>query len=429
MQQKDAKLLDLKKVKIVLGNGFDLFCGLKTTYRDFFSIYKDKYDYLCQWGEHVASFLAQNPHLKEDPWGLVIQVKGMNLINCWDAFFAMIFDRMRGYLWCDVEAEMLDSLVKRDSEVDDDYKPHWEDVWEFIRKENAGSHKPGSVILGQFLVKKAGGVPKTRDEFYEFLLGQLREFENYFGRFITRQHLSWNQFQCEFNNSYIRNARSLLEQLCVPNEIASIDCFNYGFTPELEFYERCKFVNGDCLNPIFGIDSVFDPSDPRYVFTKTNRRIEWAMNKSVSADGGTFQNVIVFGHSLSQHDYNYFFPVLDELEMTNFSAKGKLVVAYSVYDESKSAEIKKGIRNAVYSLFSAYAKYCGRLEPTRLLDSLTTQGRVLTLEVSKTSTQGRDFLQNIDFWPEETCEECIAWRWQEYLEYGRSMSKQGIDKS
>ena len=423
MRRREETLHDLKKTKIVIGNGFDLFCGLKSTYKDFFSFYHDKYDCLCKWTEEAASILHQNPRLNEDPWGLVNQAKKLDLINCWDVFFAMIFDRMRGYLWCDVESEMLDSLSKRDSVVDDDYKPHWDDVWEFIRKENVGSHKPGSVILGQFLVKNAGGVPKTRDEFYEFLLGQLREFENYFGRFITRQHLSWNQFQLEFNNSYIRNARSLLEQLCDPNEIASIDCFNYGFTPEPEFYERCKFVNGDCLNPIFGIDSVFGPSDPRYVFTKTNRRIEWAMNKSVSADGGTFQNVIVFGHSLSQHDYNYFFPVLDELEMTSFSAKGKLVVAYSVYDESKSAEIKKGIRNAVYSLFSAYAEYCGRLEPTRLLDSLTTQGRVLTLEVSKTSTQGRDFLQNIDYWPEETSEECISGRWQKYLEYGRSMSK------
>ena len=422
MQQKDAKLLDIKKVKIVLGNGFDLFCGLKTTYKDFFSFYKDKYDYLCQWVDQVASFLYQNPHLKEDPWGLMVQVKGMDLINCWDAFFAMIFDRMRGYLWCDVEAEMLDSLSKRDSEVDDDYKPHWEDVWEFINKENMGEHKPGSVIIGQFLVKKAGGLPKTKDEFYEFLLKQLREFENYFGRFITRQHISWNQFLFDYNYTYAYNARALLEQLCEPSEIASIDCFNYGFTPETEFFEKCTFVNGNCLNPIFGIDSVFGPSDPRYIFTKTNRRIEWTMDNGSPASVSEFDNVVIFGHSMSSHDYNYLFPILDELEMTSFASKKRLIVAYSIYDESKKVEIKKRIRNDIYSLFAAYAKYCGKSEPMRLLDSLTTQGRVLVFEVENTSAKGKNFLENTDFWPRETSVEGIATRWGEYLKFGKSLA-------
>lgn len=48
----------------------------------------------------------------------------------------MIFDRMRGYLWCDVESEMLDSPMNRDADVEDDYKHHWENVYEFISGKN-----------------------------------------------------------------------------------------------------------------------------------------------------------------------------------------------------------------------------------------------------------------------------------------------------
>lgn len=421
MHSKEETLRELKKVKIVVGNGFDLFCGLKTTYKDFFSFYHDKYEYLADWTKQVANFLYQNPRLAKDPWDLTILVKRMDLVNCWDVFFAMIFDRMRGYLWCDVETEMLDSLTKRDADVDDDYKPHWENVWEFIRKENMDKHKPGSIIIGQFLYRKARGLPKTKDDFYEFLLGQLREFENYFGGFITRQHVSWNQFLFDCNKTYVRNAHSLLEQFCEPSEIVSIDCFNYGFTPESEFYDKCKFVNGNYLNPIFGIDSVFGPSDPRYIFTKTNRRIEWAMDSDSSVNVSEFENVVIFGHSLSLHDYNYLFPILDELEMTSFTSKKRLIVAYSIYDESKKAEIKKRIRNGIYSLFTAYAKYCGKLEPTRLLDSLTTQGRVLSFEVTNTSAKGRDFLENSDIWPEQTSLEDISAHWDKYLEFGKSL--------
>ena len=37
------------RVKLVLGNGFDLFCGLKTKYIDFFKSEKRKYDEIKKW--------------------------------------------------------------------------------------------------------------------------------------------------------------------------------------------------------------------------------------------------------------------------------------------------------------------------------------------------------------------------------------------
>ena len=39
----------LRKVKIVIGNGFDLHCGLKSSYEDYFDYYKHKYDYIKSW--------------------------------------------------------------------------------------------------------------------------------------------------------------------------------------------------------------------------------------------------------------------------------------------------------------------------------------------------------------------------------------------
>ena len=411
-----------QKTKIVIGNGFDLFCGLKTTYNDFFSYYSGKYEYLSKWIDEAASVLLQNPHLKNDPFCLMVPVQRIQLINCWDVFFSMVTDRNRERFWCDIETEMLDSFSKRDSDVENDYWPHWEDVWDFVKKKNGAGSKVGSILLGEFFVKKYGGIPETKEAFYEFLLEQLREFEGYFGRFIVRQHVAWNCFAYEYNKAYIANANSLLKQFCDPDEITSIDCFNYAFTPDSRFYGKCQFVNGDCLNPIFGIDSVFEPSDPRYIFTKTNRRIEWVMDRGPKDREDDFDNVVVFGHSLNQHDYNYFFPILDKLEMTDFLSKKKLVIAYSIYDERKAFGIKKGLRKAIYSLFTAYAKYCGKAEqPNRLLDSLTTQNRARIVEVSKTSASTNGFFEKADFWSDELSKNAISERWNRYVDWGREV--------
>ena len=38
---KSEFIKSLQKVKIVIGNGFDLYCGLKTKYKDYFDHNKD----------------------------------------------------------------------------------------------------------------------------------------------------------------------------------------------------------------------------------------------------------------------------------------------------------------------------------------------------------------------------------------------------
>ena len=45
-------LFNLRNVKLVLGNGFDLHCGLKTRYKDFFEFDNTK-DELKNWYEKI----------------------------------------------------------------------------------------------------------------------------------------------------------------------------------------------------------------------------------------------------------------------------------------------------------------------------------------------------------------------------------------
>lgn len=95
-----------------------------------------------------------------------------------------------------------------------------------------------------------------------------------------------------------------------------------------------------------------------------------------------FENVIVFGSSLSQADYSYFFSVLDKINIFDINNLSKIVFAYSIYDLEHENEIKANLAKAIFQLFQEYSKYKGNeAHPNRLLDSLTTQGKVVLYQI------------------------------------------------
>lgn len=63
-------------IKLVLGNGFDLFCGLKTKYIDFFKSEKRKYDEIKKWKD---SFISKDGDLD-----VYIKKSSINWENFWE---------------------------------------------------------------------------------------------------------------------------------------------------------------------------------------------------------------------------------------------------------------------------------------------------------------------------------------------------------
>lgn len=142
-------------------------------------------------------------------------------------------------------------------------------------------------------------------------------------------------------------------------------------------------INGNTARPIFGIDSdAFLAPDPRYIFSKTSRRMELDMLNEKMFISTDFENVIVFGSSLSQADYSYFFSVLDKINIFNINNPSKIVFAYSIYDLKQENDIKANLTKAIFQLFQEYSKYKGNeAHPNRLLDSLTAQGKVILYQL------------------------------------------------
>lgn len=388
---KEEMIKDLKNVKLVIGNGYDLHCGLKSSYADFFMRDADKNNYFNNWLDDFKEKINLNAFTteqsKEDVW---VEFKSIDELNIWDLFFYIETkttnqNNKEAWLWCDIETVMYNSLKSYDSRECNTNLFRWEHVYKAITKKMPKEFKFWKIyVMAKVILEKRNMEGfKNIDEFYYYILDELNQFEKEFGMFIDKKRYSYSNFLLKIpNTDFEKRSKMTLQELCNVDNLVSIDSFNYDDIGDENLNKILHNINGNLENPIFGIDSnLCRASDPRFIFTKTNRRMELEMIDFECQKDIAFDNVIVYGHSLSSNDYSYFFPLLDKLEMTNFLSNKKIIFGFSVYDMGKETEIKRKNRLNIQKLFEAYANYKGLKDVNRLLDSLTTQNRVLTYEI------------------------------------------------
>lgn len=388
---KEEMIKDLKNVKLVIGNGYDLHCGLESSYADFFMRDADKNNYFNNWLDDFKEKINLNAFTteqsKEDVW---VEFKSIDELNIWDLFFYIETkttnqNNKEAWLWCDIETVMYNSLKSYDSRECNTNLFRWEHVYKAITKKMPKEFKFWKIyVMAKVILEKRNMEGfKNIDEFYCYILDELNQFEKEFGKFIDKKRYPYRNFLTKIpNTDFEKRSKMTLQELCSVDNLVSIDSFNYDDIGDDNLNKLLHNINGNLENPIFGIDSnLCRASDPRFIFTKTNRRMELEMINFECQKDIVFDNVIVYGHSLSLNDYSYFFPLLDKLEMTNFLSNKKIIFGFSVYDREKETEIKRKNRLNIQKLFEAYANYKGLKDVNRLLDSLTTQNRVLTYEI------------------------------------------------
>lgn len=388
---KEEMIKDLKNVKLVIGNGYDLHCGLKSSYADFFMRDADKNNYFNKWLDEFKEKISLNAFTteqsKEDVW---VEFKSIDELNIWDLFFYIETkttnqNNKEAWLWCDIETVMYNSLKSYDSRECNTNLFRWEHVYKAITKKMPKEFKFWKIYVMAKVILEKRNMEKFKniDEFYYYILDELNQFEKEFGMFIDKKRYLYSNFLLKIpDTDFEKRSKMTLQELCNVDNLVSIDSFNYDDIGDENLNKILHNINGNLENPIFGIDSnLCRASDPRFIFTKTNRRMELEMIDFECQKDIAFDNVIVYGHSLSSNDYSYFFPLLDKLEMTNFLSNKKIIFGFSVYDMEKETEIKRKNRLNIQKLFEAYANYKGLKDVNRLLDSLTTQNRVLTYEI------------------------------------------------
>lgn len=392
---KQEFIKNLKNVKIVLGNGFDLHCGLHSKYSD----------YYCQnWRKYFFIKDSFSKYKNNDIFDLDFNDKMVQSINTWDVFFVMNGPndpRLLKSDWCDVERLLFSSLISYDEKLSSTDKIalalrsniHWSIIHGLMFSNSLGTNHIDRYIV-EFIKNRSKFICFDYKDFYAYLLKELKDFEKDFGHFIYEQFHDPYFESCSygtkkvFNSEYSRNVNYTINELCDENNLTSIDSFNYSEIEKPSLKAKFQNVNGSYKNPIFGVDSRFMPNEKQFIFTKTCRRIDADMVDETFQSNPYFENVIIYGHSLDEADYSYFFPLFDKLNLLDSTSNGVIVFVYSIYDEAKKSEIEINFRSRMTRIMLEYAKSKHLTDPERLLDSLSTQKRIVSFSLNNLQVNG-----------------------------------------
>ena len=378
---KTTLIQTLKKVKLVIGNGFDLHCGLHTKYSDYYCKHVDDFLYI----NSLYDDYVNSGHLFEDD-----KIKNLSV---WSVFFALNSSKKpkeNKRQWCDIEKLMLSSFLKESDKKTNSGTYLISNIhWDSIKKRIGTNTSPNNHIerfVVDFVKFRMKLFNTHIDGFYRFLLNELKIFEHSFGEFVNNQiHVHWfehcNPGQIHLHTPYIRMAIDTISELCNEANLVAIDSFNYGSIYDESVVEKIQNINGNTESPIFGVDSIFKPKDERFIFTKTGRRIDSDLLTYNYQSKPDFENVVIFGHSLNEADYNYFFPLFDKINLSDTLASGVVVFAYSIFEKENEDPIRDQLRKSLSDLLYAYAVDRKLPNPNRFLDSLSTQKRIVTYEI------------------------------------------------
>lgn len=375
--EKEQVIKDLKNVRLIFGNGFDLFCGLKTRYEDFFNFTPSYVEQIGRWVDTYENISRAKNYLdgtiENHEQFKAFEILDSN-ITIWDIYFYLMSRTRTNLKWCDIEEVMKCSFM---NEIG---KFNWENVriilWNFIKKCSVPPNKLNEEYVCACYCKYAFKGVFNNKQFYEFLLKELKRFEKRFGDYIKKQ-MNYPFYK---TNALITICKFINHPSDYFGSLSSIETFNYS-TLDISG-EIFSNINGKYSKPIFGIDSSnISAENDEYMFTKTYRRMELQFDSNLIKKEFAFENLIIFGHSLNEQDYNYFFPLFNRLNITDSSFEGKIVFAYYVYDEDKRNEIKNELIINIAKMFERYEKYLKLRNENRLLDILQSNNNVILYEI------------------------------------------------
>ena len=400
MIDKREYIHSLKNIKLVLGNGYDLHCKLHSSYKDY--LYKRK-EYFDELRNLITKYKEQFNNCASFLDNTTFDDIELSKVNIWEMVLAvMSYYSVDDKCWFNVEEEMQRSLDDNPSSIGISFPATLNSIQNKIKN---GSFYAD--MFASFFIKKYGLKEIYQSsKFYDTLLDELIEFENSFGEFIHNQRVNtknhWFLIGME-NDKFLKCAQKTIDDLCDKHNVISVDNFNYDDCGISEFKEIERNINGDVSAPIFGVDSIYAPLDPRIVFTKTHRRMTADMEEDRTLYESKFDNLIIYGHSLDKADYSYFFPVFDKIQLTNNLERGVVVFAFTIYDKKIENEIKMTLNKSIYRLFEAYAIYKGysKNEANRLLDYLSIQKRIVMYEIPEITEPNLTYKTHFDYYWED----------------------------
>lgn len=374
----------------IIGNGFDLYLGLKTSYCDFFK-HKDN--------EKDLNYLEIRKTILEDINKKVKNIeKGAN-------------PKIEINKNTSIPAEIKENLFLLYLILEENEKTiNWHDVEKKILKANKEMNNLFEKleenrylkILGEEKIKygtrlgKESYLIKTLGEKNFNFLKELNEFEKMFGNYIkvlNSKIFNKNENnEILFDNFLLKIKRIFLEDQKNENFIIN---FNYTtYLKEIDYISEMVNVHGTFENPIFGIDNTEIGNDREfYYLTKTSRVL---FNNTIKEDFKLpnkieISKICFFGHSLARADYSYFQSIFDYYDIYNSEVKLEFKYYNYIKDkkeltdeqkEERKDEVKSNMHKSVIELMNDYGNTASnKSRGKNLLHKLILENRIKIVEV------------------------------------------------
>lgn len=385
---------------IIVGNGFDKACTLKSGYGDFFKTRRNRL--------YPDNNVIQDSEFST--WGEYIASQG---ITVWDLILQEFPDVV---LWNDIEKAIEEWLVKKSETVPrsdsfartmsllnldflsdiqnrDRQKANWPSY------ENRAKRKYREITIAQYILDNTGGKQSkwTEAKLSDFLLAELHRFENEFSSYLMRELENNAEYE---KKSIILMIDLIAEQLPRPDDkdvLVSILNFNYT-TPKLPKFNGVEIemtnIHGQLGSEVvFGIDGKECMDEGLAVrFTKTYRLLGLHTTEgnrlfdSVGSfsSGAPLDVIKIFGHSLASPDYSYFQALFDSVNL--YGSDVKLIFYYRNHREDGKTEATAF--NNVTRLLNAYGLTMDNQNHGKnLMHKLLLEGRLSVKELPHVPTR------------------------------------------
>lgn len=377
------------KKLLILGNGFDLQCGLNSRYNDF-------YKYLIRENKHSG---MDNP-----PWNNKMNIVWALLYshgekNC---FWKDIEEILNHFLFCAKNAEVtLDNTLKLINKIWA-AGPRQRTTYPAIFKDYSQDIKRNSLERFVRIIYRSGAFLKifkesksfeksfdgnhytkrTEEEIYLVLKKDLTQIENEFAKYIENE-VNNKKPELDRNANYLYF--KLTGYINYEEVVKNVQILNFNYTRlgiknnEPLFMKNIHGIYFDVQKSqnkeeqdneneeindvaeyespiIFGIDYTdnINPERPFYKFTKTFRvsvlEVENNENKN-NLYLNQVKEIIIYGHSLNNQDYSYFHAIFNVLNLNTGDVK--IIFCYSDYDK-KDRSVENLI--ALQKLIDKYEK-------------------------------------------------------------------------
>ena len=381
----------------IIGNGFDLYLKLKTSYDNFFeaklennnneySIIKEN---MQKYIEKKAKGLFDGAELSK----VINGTKPPELQNNSIFLLYLLLEKDNEIeYWNDVEKKIFPCAkeLEKLSELNDE---NFLKEFQYFTNEYIENFKENEEIIRKIILRKYIQQKKYCDD-YNYLV-ELNKFEKEFGDYI--KEINEKVFTEDVNsfrdNKFIDKIHKVFQE--DKNEINIVINFNYTtYLKEMDYISEMTNVHGTFENPIFGIDNTEIGNDREfYYLTKTSRVL---FNNTIKKEFKLPNNIEIskicfFGHSLARADYSYFQSIFDYYDIYNSEVKLEFKYYNYIKDkkelsdeekEKRKDEVKANMHKSVIELMNDYGNTASnKSRGQNLLHKLILENRIKIVEV------------------------------------------------